>query len=268
MDTLTHHKVKKYGWVPDLPDARDHLYSAPHAVLTKLPPKIDLRDAMPDWPVFDQGELGSCTANAIAGALQYLYRRRRSEDFTASRLFIYYNERAIEGTEEYDAGARIRDGVKVLSTLGGPPESEWPYNINKFDVKPPPSVYTDALHHRVKLYSRLPHNLNQMKGCLASGYPFIFGFSVYDSFETDDVTKTGVIPMPNLQKDTLQGGHAVLAVGYDDDGQCFIARNSWGPDWGQHGYFTIPYPYLTNRDLADDFWCLRLTTEESHTFTQ
>jgi C1A family cysteine protease len=178
-------------------------------------------------------------------------------NFVPSRLFIYYNERVMEGTVASDSGAQIRDGIKSISTTGFCPETDWPYVISKFAVKPPQKAYTDASKDLATSYQRVPQVLNQMKGCLASGYPFVFGFSVYSSFESPQVTKTGVVPMP-APSDKQIGGHAVVAVGYDDSLQRFYVRNSWGPAWGMKGYFTIPYAYLTDNNLSDDFWTIRL----------
>ena len=106
-------------------------------------------------------------------------------------------------------------------------------------------------------YQRVAQNVNQMKGCLASGYPFVYGFTVYESFESKNVAKTGVVPMP-ASGEKILGGHCVLAVGYDDSQQRFLARNSWGTDWGLQGYFTVPYAYLTDPNLSSDFWTIRL----------
>jgi len=249
------HKIKRYGWIPDLPDQRDHMYAAPFEVLGKLPPKMDLRDHCP--PVYDQGQLGSCTGNAIAAAMEFDRMKQGLEDFTPSRLFIYYNERKMEGTVDSDSGAQIRDGIKTVGKLGACPEKEWPYDISKFTKQPPRKCYQHALKDRVVQYSRLSHNLNQMKGCLASGYPFVFGFTVYESFESEEVAKTGEAPMPKSGEQAL-GGHAVLGVGYDDGQQRFIVRNSWGLNCGMQGYFTLPYAYLTDSNLCDDLWTIRL----------
>jgi C1A family cysteine protease len=247
---------RKYGWAPDLPDHRDHLYSAPQPVLAKLPPKKDLRSGCP--PVYDQGQLGSCTANAISGAIQFEQKKQGVTMFVPSRLFIYYNERDMEGTVNSDAGAQIRDGVKSVANLGVCPETEWPYDINQFATKPTAQCYTDGTKCEAVGYQRLDSsNLNQLKGCIASGFPFVFGFTVYDAFESPEVAKTGVLNMPG-PKEKVQGGHAVLAVGYDDSTQRFTVRNSWGKDWGIKGYFTIPYSYLTTTNLADDFWTIRI----------
>jgi C1A family cysteine protease len=124
-------------------------------------------------------------------------------------------------------------------------------------VKPPAKCYQNAVKHRAVLYQRLTPIPNQLKGCLASGYPFVFGFTVYESFEGATVAKTGHAPMPKPSEKVL-GGHAVMAVGYDDAKQWFIVRNSWGTKWGMQGYFTLPYAYVTDRNLADDFWTIRV----------
>jgi len=250
---------RTYGWVPDLPDQRDHLYAAAPAMLAKLPPKKDLRSGCP--PVYDQGQLGSCTANAIAGAIQFDQKKQKAKVFMPSRLFIYYNERVIEGTVNSDSGAQIRDGIKTIANQGACPESELPYDITKFANKPSAQCYKDALKLTAVGYQRLDStNLNQLKGCIGSGYPFVFGFTVYDSFEGAQVAKTGQLNLPG-PKEKVVGGHAVLAVGYDDSTQRFTVRNSWGRDWGIKGYFTIPYAYLTNTNLADDFWTVRILKE-------
>jgi len=249
-------KITRFGWVPDLPDHRDQSYAAPAQFLTALPTKQDLRPNCP--PVYDQGQLGSCTANAIGGAMQFEQIKQKIKDFVPSRLFIYYNERAMEGTIDSDSGAQIRDGMKVVAKQGAPPEDpDWPYDIEKFRDKPPQKAYTDAAKNQVVLYQRVSRVLNQMKGCLASGFPFVFGFTVYDSFESAQVAHTGQLNMPQ-PGEAVVGGHAVMAVGYDDQSQTFLVRNSWADTWGMKGYFTIPYQYLLEPNLSDDFWTIRL----------
>jgi C1A family cysteine protease len=247
-------KIARYGWVPDLPDARDHFYAAPPRYLTDLPGSTDLRAGCPK-EIYDQGNLGSCTANAIGAAFEFALLKQQLQDFMPSRLFIYYNERVIEGTVDSDSGAMIRDGIKSVAKLGVCPESEWPYDISTFTDKPPDQCYQDALAHQVTSYQRVPQILNQLKGCLANGFPFVFGFTVYESFESQEVARSGVVPMPTTGEQVL-GGHAVLAVGYDDGHQRFLVRNSWGDKWGQGGYFTMPYAYLQDRQLAQDFWAI------------
>jgi C1A family cysteine protease len=248
-------KIAGYGWNRDLPDGRDYMYAAPLQVLAELPEKVDLSGQCPG--VYDQGQLGSCTANAIGAALEFdQMKQAKKTPFTPSRLFIYYNERAIEGTIESDSGAMIRDGVKSVNQLGAPPETDWPYAIDKFRDKPPKKAFTDAKKNQAVLYQRLTQAESQLKGCLAAGFPFVFGFVVYESFESPAVAKSGDAPMPRANEAQL-GGHAVLAVGYDEDTQRFLIRNSWGPGWGKKGYFTLPYPYMLQATLSSDFWTIR-----------
>jgi C1A family cysteine protease len=261
MPELRQQKIQQYGWVPDLPDQRDHLFAAEPAVLLALPPSVDLRPQCP--AVYDQGQLGSCTGNSIAGAIQFERMKQKianADQITPSRLFIYYNERVIEGDVPQDAGAQIRDGIKAVATQGVCFETgadAWPYDIAKFAAAPPPACYTAALPNTVVQYSRLIQTPQQLKGCLAAGSPFVFGFTVYESFESQEVAANGAVPMPASSEQTL-GGHAVMAVGYDDGKQRFIVRNSWGPGWGLQGYFTIPYAYLTDDNLSSDFWTITM----------
>lgn len=244
----------RYGWKPQLPDQRDHIFSvAPH-IFSALPPAVDLRPMCP--PVLDQGQLGACTANALASAHRFdQMRQKLAVIFPPARLFIYFNERDMEGTIQSDSGANIRDGAKSVGSLGVCDEALVPYNINKFTKKPSAAAYKAALKHRSISYQAVPQTLDQIRGCLASGFPFVFGFTVYDSFESDEVAKTGVVPMPAHHEKSL-GGHAVLCVGYDDASQRFIVMNSWGDGWGQKGFFTIPYAYLVGK-LASDLWVIQ-----------
>jgi C1A family cysteine protease len=246
---------RKYGWLPDVPDQRDFLYSAPFSNLQALPPRTDLRPACP--AVYDQEALGSCTANAVAAAVQFDRMRQRIDPFAPSRLFLYYNERMVENTVNSDSGSHLRVGIKCIASHGDCRETKWPYDAGRFMVKPPETCYQDALHYQVVSYQKVLQDLSQMRACLASGFPFIFGFSVYSSFECPDVAKKGELPMPSTGE-RLLGGHAVMAVGYDDFRQVFMVRNSWGTNWGMDGYFTMPYAYLCQPSLAADFWTLRL----------
>jgi C1A family cysteine protease len=246
-------KMKTYGWVPDLPDHRDYLLSAVLKVPAVLPPSVDLRPLCSR--VEDQETLGSCTGNALAGALEFLERQDKISFVDFSRLFIYYNERIIEHTVNSDAGAMIRDGIKTLSKQGVCSEKNWPYVISKFNVRPGAGCYKEASRHKITSYHRIV-SLDEMRACLAEGFPFVFGFTVYEGFESQQVAKTGVLNMPK-SGESVVGGHAVLAVGYNDAKKRFIVRNSWGEDWGMKGYFTMPYQYVADRNLSDDFWTIR-----------
>jgi C1A family cysteine protease len=248
-------KVKRYGWKPSLPDKRDIPYQPKLCLLKSLPAVIDLRSQCP--AVYDQGDLGSCTANAIGGLCEFVEMKEGKPAYVPSRLFIYYNERVLEGTVSSDAGAAISDGMKVVNKLGAPHESLWWYNTAKFATKPSKNVYADGLKHTVGAYLAVDNtNLDDMKTCLAEGYPVVGGFTVYESFESQAVATTGIVPMPGHNEQVL-GGHAVLVVGYDDTNNWFIVRNSWGSSWGASGYFYMPYAYFTNSNLADDFWTIR-----------
>ena len=249
-------RIKRYGWVRDIPDQRDFRYQPPPRLARALPPKVDLREGFP--PCYNQGELGSCTANAISGALQFLESKEGAPaPVMPSRLFIYYNERALEGTVDSDSGAQIRDGIKSVARRGFCAEELWPYDIKHFADRPPESCYRAALKDRVSQYLRLDHvSATPLLTCLASGYPFVFGFSVYESFESPRVAETGVVPLPRLGERVL-GGHAVVACGYDQKASRFTVRNSWGARWGMGGYFTMPFAYLTNAFLSADFWTIR-----------
>jgi C1A family cysteine protease len=215
---------------------------------SNLPVSVDLRYRMP--PVYDQGHLGSCTANAICAAIGF-----DLPGFVGSRLFVYYNERLIEGTTNSDSGALIHDGVKSLSTWGICTEEMWPYDVNRLSVKPPENCYQAALAHHNPKSVNIKNTLEDMKGCLSNGFPFVVGIMIYSSFETNKVAATGIVPMPG-SKDTLLGGHAVLVCGYDDRRQVWIVRNSWGTRWGDRGYFYLPYNYLLNPTLASDLWSI------------
>ena len=249
-------KIQRLGWRRDSLDHRDmKMSTAP--VTVALPPEVDLRTNGHLPPVYDQGHLGSCTANAIAGAVDY-ERHKQGEPFiTPSRLFIYYNGRVMEGDPGQDNGAEIRDGIKSVNQRGVCYESQWPYDVGQFAAKPWPKCYAHALKFKALTYTSIPQIDNSMKLVLAQSMLIVIGFSVFESFESDQVAATGVVPMPSA-KDKPIGGHAVCLVGYDDSVQMFLARNSWGSGWGQAGYFQIPYGYVLDGQLADDFWTINL----------
>lgn len=237
---------RKYLWRRDAQDERDYRFAAP---TWKLPKTADLRDKMS--AVKNQGELGSCTGHAIAGCLEYLYPSRPN----FSRLFIYYNERAAEGTIQEDAGAQIRTGIKVVAKIGACKESLHPYDPEKFTKKPSAAAFKDAGKLKIASYSRVS-SLQALRYSLSKGFPVVFGFEVFEGFESEDTARTGILKMPN-SSDVSFGGHAVLAVGYNDRKEHVIVRNSWGRRWGDKGYFYMPYDYIEDRNLSDDFWTLR-----------
>lgn len=248
---MTH---RRYTWIPDLPDFRDHVYAlATATAAVALPPSVDLRPTMS--PVEDQGNLGSCVGHAIAGALECLDKRIDGTYVDVSRLFIYYQARALEHNIRRDDGCSIRDGVKGCAKVGACAEKLWPYKVKDFATKPSAAAVKDAAKHRIAQYQRA-NTLTDCKVALATGVPVAFGFAVYESFESHQVTDTGTAPMPSAGESEL-GGHAVLMVGYDDATERVIVRNSWGKGWGDAGHFTLPYAYVEDRNLSDDFWVIR-----------
>jgi hypothetical protein len=244
------------GWKPDVPDHRDYPYAAMRLGLERpavLPPSKDLRPACP--PVYDQGHLNSCTANAIAAAFEFLEIKNGGSGFDPSRLFIYFNERRLENDVQNDNGAYLRDGIKSIASTGICRESDWPYDIQKFADQPSDSCFQSAQTYKALSYFRMNNaNIDELKSCLAAGFPFVFGFAVYDSFYRAD-SNGGIVSMPG--DEVLKGGHAVLAVGYDDATARFTIQNSWGPAVGDGGYYYMPYQYLTTTQLSDDFWTVR-----------
>jgi C1A family cysteine protease len=261
---MTVRRIKGFGWVPDRPDHNDHLYAPSPALLRSLPSAVDLRDKCP--PVYDQGDLGSCTANGIGFAVQYdRMAEGLADQAPLSRLFIYYNERVVEGTVSEDSGAMIRDGIKSMAKIGACDETIWPYDTAKFAEEPPLAAFEAAADCKASRYSRVVvgHSvgLGQFKAALASGRPPVFGFTVYESFESAEVARTGVMPTPSHSEQVL-GGHCVAAVGYDDEKQWIICRNSWGPGWGDLGYFYMPYSVAMT---GSDFWVINSVTGEGAT---
>lgn len=246
----------KYGWKADLPHHR--LFKlAPPLSTDNLPSLADLRTSGFMPLVYNQLSLGSCSSHAWAAAIEYELKKQGLTDFMPSRLFIYFCERALEGIISEDSGAMLGDGASVLENLGVCPEIEWPYDISNFAIDPPEQSYVDAQLTKATKCLSLPNDLNQIKASLAGGWPVVFGISVFESFESDEVAKTGIVSMPGPNEQCL-GGHAVLIVGYDDSKKCFLIRNSWGSDWGLSGYFYLPYQYV--QALGSDFWSLRLVS--------
>ena len=245
----------RYGWKPQRPDHRDMIWN-PFARQVVLPPVVDLRLSPFMPPVYDQGQLGSCTANAIASAYEFQHRKQGLPDFMPSRLFIYYNERDMEGTIAEDGGAVIRDGFKSISKQGVCPEMDWPYDVSQFAVKPAPTCYRDAMQDQATAYLAVGENSRAMMGCLAQGYPIVGGLTLYESFESNEVGKTGFVPLPGPDESVI-GGHAIKYVGYNLAGQYFIVKNSWGTGWGDGGFFKLPFDYIDKLHLGSDHWTLR-----------
>ena len=242
--------IPRYHWKMDKVDTRDHPY-----LLTgnTQPNTVDLRIYCS--AIEDQGNLGSCTGNAIAGAIE-LMDKKNGRNLDVSRLFIYYYERLLEGTVNYDSGAYIRDGIRACYTYGAPVESLWPYNISKFRTAPTQAAITDAAKRKVTSYQRAD-NFAAVLDALTNGYPVVVGFSVYSSFESPSVARTGVMPYPNTSREQLLGGHAVLIVGYNKTNSTFIVRNSWGPRWGDNGYFYMPFQVIQNTSMSSYFWVIK-----------
>ena len=229
----------------------------PRVAESALPRSVDLRAWM--TPVEDQGALGSCTSNALAGALEYLVRRETGEHVDVSRLFVYFNQRLWDDSVREDVGAAVSHGVRVLAKVGAPLEQLWPYDRRLFAVQPPERVYREAARFRLKDWWSVPIDRHAVKACLAGGFPIVFGTRVTESFM--NVPRTGLVPRIGAgdRDDAKHGRHALLLCGYDDARQLFVIRNSWGTDWGDAGYGYLPYDYFLNREWTRNAWALRLT---------
>jgi C1A family cysteine protease len=250
---LTPRTIRRYGWKPSLPDLRDHIADAAELkVLDEVDPRADLP------AIFDQGQLGSCTANAVAGAVEYDAKLGGTDPGALSRLWIYYYERKLEGSPaDQDTGAYGRDGFKVCKSLGVPLEQDWPYDPAKFSQEPPAKLADEAHQHQISNYRVVPRNLDSMKAVLSNRQTIAFGFTVYESFESKEVAKTGIVPMPSRSEKTL-GGHEVLAVGYlKAEPNYALVRNSWGTGWALEGYFLMPWAYILDTHLASDHRTIR-----------
>jgi len=247
------HKVK-YNLRFDKHSPKDHLYLPKPQ---KLPTKVDLSKKLPAAQVpYDQGDVGSCTANSAAFIYTFDELKQKNNDqFMPSRLFIYYNTRVLFGDVNSDDGASIKDAIRSVVQSGVCEEKLWPYSDDNVLVKPPQKCYDEAKKCKAQLYCRVAQTLTGLKTTLNNGYPISFGFTVYSSFESDQVAQTGIMPMP-AENEEVMGGHAVAMVGYDDEKKMFKVRNSWGTGWGDNGYFWMPYAFAINKNYCDDFWMI------------
>jgi len=236
-------------WKADKLDTRDYRYQLTQKI---NPDIVDLRSYCS--PIENQGTLGSCTGQSIAGAIELL-NKRNGKPTDVSRLFIYYYERVLLGTVNYDSGAYIRDGIKATNKYGVSLESYWPYDIRKFKQEPINEAKSDALNRKVTRYERV-EDFNGCIDALTNGYPVVMGFHVYQSFMSPIVARTGNMPYPNKKREKLLGGHAVLLVGYDKNRKVFIVRNSWGEAWGDKGYFYMPFD-VVKPDMSSDYWIIK-----------
>jgi len=268
---------RKFGWLKDKPDPRDLVYKLP-AGAEKADPEqkqVDMRSLFGE--VYDQGQLGSCTANAIGAAMEHFCIKTNYRwPHVPSRLFIYYNERVMIDTVNEDSGAYIRDGVKSVNKDGVCPESIkdgsqpewlWPYSDDKetFKKKPKDVCYKNAVLHRALKYESVPQDRASVLHALAEGKPIIFGFLVHQSFSGKELSQTGVMSMPKFQLiDPVLGGHAVTAVGYLLDTpmgkegikEWVIVRNSWSDKWGDKGYFYMPLKLFLKKNEVSDLWAI------------
>jgi C1A family cysteine protease len=255
MIILKKRAIKRYGWKRQIPDPRDRrMKVAAPATLKRLPLTVDDRHSVFQTSVLDQGKLGSCVGHGVGDTVQWELRKHKLPNFLPSRLGIYYGAREIEGTVNEDAGCEIRDAIKVVAKQGAGNEDLWPYVINRFDVRPTDAYYAEALKHTAIEYEAVEQSELEIKRAIASGFPVIFGFSVFESFESDKVANTGVVPLPKMSEEFL-GGHCVKVGGYTKTR--VRPKNSWGPMWGDNGFFTLPLDYILNPDLAGDFWIIK-----------
>lgn len=243
------------GWRPQKPDHRDSAfrYQVPLDLARTIPKHKDMRPQ--DVPIYDQGQLGSCTGNGVAGLLHFVRKKHhQSTPAPPSRLMLYYLAREREDAIPWDAGAEVRDALKA-AVAGACFEDLWPYDERKFAQRPPENCFTAAESDQAVVYRPVAQEAYALKGCLYHGYPITFGFTCYPALDSDKVAETGLLPMPEPNQRDI-GGHCVNLIGYDDASRHFIVRNSWGTEWGDKGYFYMPYEYILRTDLSSDFWMI------------
>jgi len=244
---------RKFGWIPDVPDHRDFRCLA----VEKRPKEefVDLRNSMPE--IYDQLEIGSCTANGVGSLLQHVSIKERMPFYkdVPSRLFLYYFTRELEGTINEDCGAMIRNAIKIANSFGACAENPtWPYVTEKFKTRPNHAAIKEAERQQAIEYRRVQQTPAAIENCLVCGYPIVFGSMLYESF--NEITKNGIAKYPSIEECPI-GGHCMVMVGYDRRENLFIVRNSWGEKWGNDGHCYMPYKYILNNDLTDDLWTIR-----------
>lgn len=243
---------KKNNVRKSTPDRRDHRIGLLNTK-SKILSAVNLKANLPY--VFDQGQIGSCTANSAGSMFSWVVNKNKGGVFVPSRMFLYYNTRMLQGTISYDSGASLRDTMKALKNYGVCGEATWPYLYDKLFATPTQTCYDEGSLRQAISYASVPISLNTMK-TIVQNRPFVLGISVYSSFYNPNVARSGIVPIPDIRKERLLGGHAILVMGYDDRRQSFLCRNSWGTSWGMKGDFYLPYAYATNRKLAFDAWVL------------
>jgi len=246
-----------YNLIRDEKDIRDFRFNK--KVIMKNKKDLPIKYSLSPLPlILDQGDLGSCTANAASNGLLYLLDKNDKPEFQPSRLFIYWFTRFIQNSVSYDSGASLRNTMKSIGKYGACNENIWEYDISKYKIKPSNQAVTDGAKHKKGFqYLSVGQDTSSIKNAISQGYPIVCGILVYSSFESDEVTKTGNVPMPDTTTEDLLGGHAILMVSYDDTTKKFGFMNSWGTSWGNKGFFTLPYDYIFNYNLAFDFWTIR-----------
>ena len=243
------------NWKKGPEDSRDFKSIRRLAAPKQLPNKFELDRKI---PIFDQGNIGSCVSNSACSCFRYEVAQITDNfDFEPSRLFEYYNARLLQGWQNEDSGAYIRDGFKALNKYGLAHEDLWPYQdtLSALVKKPTENVYQDGLKNLAIKYATVPQNIQAIKETLISGAAISFGFNVYSSFWGSWSNTTGIMPIPK-RGEYFEGGHAITAIGFDDSIQCFLIQNSWGTSWGKDGYFWMPYSFVINQNECDDFWCI------------
>jgi C1A family cysteine protease len=253
------------GYCPDKKRRNSNDFSASRFSAAEMPEIIDLRPFM--TTVENQYDSNSCTANAMAGAYEYLENRLYGQATDVSRLFIYYNARALDDSTQADEGTYLSNCVKVVRKYGACAEEIWPFQLGQIKEKPPKAAYKDGVRFRIEDAASLAVDLDTMRACLAEGYPFVFGLQLFESF-TGSGGNGGLVPMPDIENEAHNGGHAMLCVGYSDSDQVFVVRNSWGPEWGDGGYCYVPYAYMADPDMTADCWVIRQVSDREVDFSR